>query len=78
MAERRYDLQLLIYTLALHRYLKQRLTGYQYETHLGGCFYLFLRGMRTETGHQFGSYFHRPDFRLIDGLDQLLSAKQTA
>ncbi len=78
MAERRYDLQLLIYTLALHRYLKQRLIGYQYDTHLGGCFYLFLRGMRTETGYQFGSYFKRPDFGLIDGLDQLLSARESA
>lgn len=77
MAERRYDLQLLIYSIALHRYLKQRLPDYRYENHFGGCFYLFLRGMRIETGYQFGSYFNRPDLQLIEGLDQLLGNEQT-
>ncbi len=40
-----YDLQYLIYTVALHRYLSRRLPGYDYTRHFGGVYYLFLRGM---------------------------------
>ena len=55
--ERRYDLQYLLYTLALHRYLRQRLRGYDYARHFGGIYYLFLRGMRPESGPACGVYF---------------------
>ena len=41
-----YHLQYLLYTVALHRYLKQRLRGYDYERHFGGVHYLFVRGVR--------------------------------
>jgi exodeoxyribonuclease V beta subunit len=68
--ERRYDLQYLLYTLALHRYLRRRVTNYNYECHFGGVYYLFLRGMRPETGAQCGVYFDRPDFSLVEGLDR--------
>jgi exodeoxyribonuclease V beta subunit len=40
-----YPLQALLYTVALHRYLRWRVRGYDPETHLGGVLYLFLRGM---------------------------------
>ncbi len=46
MAAHRYDLQAMIYTLALHRHLQSRLPSYDYERHIGGVCYLFLRGMR--------------------------------
>lgn len=68
--ERRYDLQYLLYTLALHRYLRRRLATYDYERHFGGVYYLFLRGMRPETGEQCGVYFDRPDLALVEGLDR--------
>jgi exodeoxyribonuclease V beta subunit len=68
--ERRYDLQYLLYTLALHRYLRRRVANYDYERHFGGVYYLFLRGMRPETGAQCGVYFDRPDFSLVEGLDR--------
>lgn len=68
--ERRYDLQYLLYTLALHRYLRRRIGDYDYERHFGGVYYLFLRGMRPETGAQCGVYFHRPDFSLVEDLDR--------
>ena len=45
MARMGYPLQSLIYTLALHRHLKQRLRRYDYDTHVGGALYLFVRGM---------------------------------
>ncbi|MGL4474444.1 MAG: exodeoxyribonuclease V subunit beta [Shewanella sp.] len=70
----RYDLQYLIYTLALHRYLKLRLKDYDYETHMGGCFYLFLRGMTAERPGA-GVFFDKPPFILIDELDALLRAQ---
>ena len=68
--ERRYDLQYLLYTLALHRYLCQRLRGYDYARHFGGVYYLFLRGMRPESGPACGVYFHRPDPALVETLDR--------
>ena len=40
-----YDLQYLIYSLALHRYLNQRVANYDAAQHFGGVYYLYLRGM---------------------------------
>ncbi len=68
--DRRYDLQYLLYTLALHRYLKQRVPDYDYARHFGGVFYLFLRGMRPEHGHHFGVWYRQPDAALIHEIDE--------
>jgi len=46
-----YDLQYLIYSLALHRHLKQNLTDYDVQQHFGGIYYLYLRGMRSGISH---------------------------
>jgi exodeoxyribonuclease V beta subunit len=45
MIEAHYPLQALLYSVALHRYLRWRQAGYDPAVHLGGCSYLFLRGM---------------------------------
>jgi exodeoxyribonuclease V beta subunit len=45
MEEHDYPLQALLYTVALHRYLRWRKSDYRPEVHLGGIAYLFLRGM---------------------------------
>ncbi len=45
MAHADYFLQALLYTVALHRDLSARLRGYDYDAHVGGYLYLFLRGM---------------------------------
>ena len=45
MSRAHYGLQAVLYTVALHRYLRWRLPGYTPETHLAGVLYLFLRGM---------------------------------
>ena len=52
MLDHRYDLQYQIYTLALHRLLQQRIPDYDYERHIGGVVYGFLRGMSpsSDTG----------------------------
>ena len=70
MFDRRYDLQYLLYILALHRYLQQRVPHYHYDDHMGGAYYLFLRGMRPEHGPRYGVYFDLPPHSLIDELDR--------
>ncbi len=72
MRERRYDLQAMLYALALHRYLGQRLADYQYERHFGGCYYLFLRALRPKYGNRYGVHFERPQVAELTGLDALL------
>ena len=74
MIEHRYDFQYQLYTLALHRLLKSRIPNYDYDTHIGGVFYTFLRGMQGNT--EFGVFFNKPDFALIDGLDRLFAGEQ--
>lgn len=74
MQEHRYDLQYLMYTVALHRYLATRISDYHYEQHMGGSFYLFLRGMRAEASSALGVYHDKPSLELIEALDDLFSA----
>lgn len=64
-----YDLQYHIYTLALHRYLEQRIKGYNYEQHFGGVMYLFLRGVEPDQSGS-GVFFDRPDLALIRSMDK--------
>ncbi len=45
MIDAHYPLQALLYGVALHRFLRWRLPGYDPERHLGGVLYLFVRGM---------------------------------
>lgn len=74
MADHRYDLQYLIYVLAVHRLLQQRLVDYDYERDFGGVFYLFLRGMQA--GEQQGVFHARPSQELIEGLDRLFDGER--
>lgn len=72
MTDHDYHLQAILYTLALHRWLGQKLPNYHYETHVGGAYYLFLRGMSSEAPGS-GVYHILPDKQLIMGLDKLFS-----
>lgn len=68
----RYDLQYLLYTLALHRYLGSRLgKNYDYERDFGGVAYLFLRGMKST--HNSGVFFDKPKKDLIEAMDELFN-----
>ena len=68
MVEHDYPLQALLYSVALHRYLRWRLPGYRPADHLGGAVYLFVRGMAgpgvaVSDGHPHGcstGRSHRP------------------
>ena len=48
MRDQGYHLQYLLYLVALDRYLRHRLAGYDPEQHLGGAVYLFVRGVRPD------------------------------
>lgn len=69
MMEHRYDLQYLIYTIALHRFLGSRIADYDYERHFGGVYYLFVRGMAPRYPRGSGIFSARPPLELIDQLD---------
>lgn len=66
----RYELQYVLYLLALHRLLKSRLPDYDYDRHVGGAVYLFLRGI---DGPCQGIHRERPPRSLIETLDELFS-----
>jgi exodeoxyribonuclease V beta subunit len=76
MSEHHYYLQYLIYCLALHRHLGQRLPGYDYTRHFGGVFYLFLRGMDPSHAPSTGVYADRPELALIEALEALMGAAE--
>ncbi len=52
MQRSHYVLQGLLYSVALHRYLRWRLPGYDPATDLAGVHYLFLRGMLGPRAHR--------------------------
>lgn len=74
MQAHRYDLQYQLYTLALHRYLRHRIAGYDYEQHFGGVIYLFLRGVDRNVPGQ-GIFATRPDVQLISQMDALFAGE---
>jgi len=71
-----YDLQYLIYALALHRYLKLNLEDYNVAEHFGGVYYLYLRGMTDDVAHQnCGVYYRDIPFDELNALDKLFSGE---
>jgi len=70
-----YVLQYHLYVTALHRYLRTRIPGYTYETHMGGVYYAFLRGI---DGTRRGWFVDRPAESLVDALDTLMSSALAA
>ena len=72
-----YPLQYLIYLVALHRYLATRLPGYDYERHVGGAFYLFVRGIDPAAGRRRGVYFDRPPAACLHALDECFRGSVT-
>jgi len=73
MQHSEYDLQGLIYTLALHRWLRFRLgSDYDYARHFGGIRYLFCRGLDVACNPSPGIYAHCFSAELVNELDRLL------
>ena len=68
-----YDLQYVLYSLALHRWLRFRLgAGYDIEHHLGGVRYLYCRGLDRQAAEAPGIHALRLPSALIEALDRLL------
>lgn len=73
----RYDVQILIYSVALHRFLKTIVKDYDYEKDFGGVMYLFLRGLQKGTDSiSTGIYHIKPKFELVERLDKLFEAEE--
>jgi exodeoxyribonuclease V beta subunit len=67
MAAALYNLQYYIYTVALHKYLESRVPDYAYDTHFGGVFYLFVRGIHPAQPGS-GVFYDRPPEGLVAAL----------
>jgi exodeoxyribonuclease V beta subunit len=73
--EHRYDLQYLLYSVALRRLLRQRLPRVDVNDHFGGVLYLFLRGMDGSGRH--GMHRDRPEPALLDAIEASFDAAAT-
>jgi exodeoxyribonuclease V beta subunit len=81
MTEKHYIIQVLAYSVALHRYLKWRQPNYNPDVHLGGAAYLFLRGMtglmtEEQQPRPFGVFHWRPSTSLVLALDALFAGEE--
>ncbi len=83
MQRTHYPLQAALYLVALHRYLRWRVAGYDPERHLGGVLYLFLRGMTGPDnpvvgGQPCGVFSWNPPAALVTRLSRLLDSGSPA
>lgn len=77
MRHHHYILQYHLYMLALHRFLRLRLTDYQYESHMGEAHYVFVRGMQSQDEN--AAWFSaRPSVEMIEALDACFGVMQNA
>ncbi|MGE4072775.1 MAG: exodeoxyribonuclease V subunit beta [Lysobacterales bacterium] len=74
MREHHYGLQALVYSVALHRYLGQRIDDYRPEDHLGESWYLFLRAIGLAPGA--GLWRRSFPVALIEALDALFDGAE--
>lgn len=74
MIHAHYPLQALLYSVALHRYLRWRIAGYTPEHHLGGVQYHFVRGMAgPSTPPGCGVFEWKPPSELVTAISDLLA-----
>jgi exodeoxyribonuclease V beta subunit len=83
MQQAHYPLQAMLYLVALHRYLRWRLAGYDPATNLAGVLYLFVRGMSgldtpVVDGGPCGVFAWPAPTRLVTGLSDLLDTGSLA
>ncbi len=82
MAAAHYPLQALLYCVALHRYLRWRLPGYDPARNLCGVLYLFVRGMSSAQfpsvdGQPCGVWSWRPPAPLMEALSDAFDRGRT-
>lgn len=69
MKSSNYNLQYMIYTIAVKRWLETRIENFDYDQQFGGIIYLFLRGVRE--GHKTGIFTTKPVLDKIESLEKL-------
>jgi exodeoxyribonuclease V beta subunit len=69
MNENNYHLQYLLYTVAVKKYLSDRLPDFDYERDFGGVIYLFIRGVRR--GTDYGLFTTKPSLQTIQQLEKI-------
>ena len=77
MLRSHYVLQALLYSVALHRYLRWRQPGYAPATHLGPVLYLFVRGMcGPDSPPGAGVFEWQPPAALVAELSDVLAGRR--
>lgn len=81
MIHAHYPLQALLYSVALHRFLRWRLTDYRPDHSLGGVAYLFVRGMGGEAtpvidGARCGVFTWHPPASMIEELSDRIDVTE--
>lgn len=71
-----YDLQYLIYSVALHRYLQNSLPDYSPQHHFGGVYYLYVRGMHPANTAFEGVYYTPLSVSRLQALDDLFASRR--
>lgn len=72
MFEHDYLLQAGLYSVAINRFLSQRLPDFDGERDFGGAVYLFLRGFPTDGPPQAGVWHQRPEPQFVKALSDAL------
>lgn len=76
MMRSHYPLQALLYSVALHRYLRWRMPGYSADANLGEVQYLFVRAMiGAGTPRGCGVFTWRPSAELVVRVSDLLAGR---
>jgi ATP-dependent exoDNAse (exonuclease V) beta subunit len=71
MLEAKYHLQFAIYSMVADEYMRSRLGArWDYQTHFGGAYYLFLRafGIEPNGRRDLGVFYHRPSPEFLEKL----------
>lgn len=74
MAQAHYLLQALLYTVAVHRWLRRTVSDWNYTRDFAGAAYLFLRGLQADTAN--GVWNARPGEALVRALEELLCGRE--
>ncbi|WP_396213790.1 exodeoxyribonuclease V subunit beta [Gemmatimonas sp.] len=76
MDAQHYTLQYHLYLVALHRFLAARLPSYDFDQHIGGAAYAFLRGFAPDASAQGHGWFtDRPSRTLIEALSAIMDRR---
>ena len=74
MDSNNYHLQYYIYLAALYKFLSLRLPAFDYDQHIGGVYYLFVRGIRADADT--GIFYRKPTKQQLTSFMEILDRKK--